>query len=184
VLSTKLLQLTLPGVADVYQGTEVTRTSLVDPDNRRPVDLDALAARLASLDSGRGPADLAEEKVALVAAALRVRRALPEAFVSADAGYEPLPSTSGHAVAFARTVAGEPRVAVVATRLSDAGPAARALADATVVLPPGRWRSALTGTDHDGGGVQVGELLGGWPVALLVAEPHWSERLTSGGRRG
>ncbi len=171
ILATTLLQLTVPGVPDTYQGTEVTGTSLVDPDNRRPVDLDARAHRLADLDAGRGPhRDLAAEKLAVVTAALRTRRAVPGAFVGPDAGYEPLPSTTGHAVAFARTLAGSPRVAVVATRLSDDGPAARALADATVVLPEGSWQGVLTHAAHDGGAVRLGDLLGPWPVALLVTK--------------
>ncbi|WP_425953440.1 malto-oligosyltrehalose synthase [Xylanimonas sp. McL0601] len=170
VLATKLLQLMLPGVADVYQGSEVTGTSLVDPDNRRPVDLGALASRLARLDGGRTPSDLDDEKLAVVAAALRTRREHAEAFVGEVAGYEPLPSTSGHAIAFTRTANGVPRAAVVATRLADAGPAARALAEATIVLPEGRWHGALTGRTHDGGPAQLGDLLGAWPVALLVAD--------------
>ena len=171
VLATKLLQLTVPGVADVYQGTEVTGTSLVDPDNRRPVDLEALASTLAALDTGRTPSDLAEEKLAVTAAALRVRRAHPGAFVGEEAGYDPLPVTTGRAVAFARRDAAGPRVAVVATRLGDAP----GQAEATVVLPepnPGEaWRSLLTDSTADGGAVHLGDLLGAWPVALLVAEP-------------
>ncbi len=171
VLATTLLQLTVPGVPDVYQGTELTGTSLVDPDNRRPVDLGWRTRLLSALDGGRSPGgDLAAEKLAVVSAALRTRRATPDAFVGPDAGYEPLPSTTGHAVAFARTRAGDPRVAVVATRLSDEGPAARALADATVVLPEGRWRGVLTGATHDGGPVTLHELLGPWPVSLLTKE--------------
>ncbi len=171
VLATTLLQLTVPGVPDVYQGTELTGTSLVDPDNRRPVDLGWRARLLSALDSGRSPGgDLAAEKLAVVSAALRTRRAMPDAFVGPDAGYEPLPTTTGHAVAFARTLAGDPRVAVVATRLSDEGAAARALADATVVLPEGRWRGVLTGGTHDGGAVTLHDLLGPWPVALLTKE--------------
>ncbi|MFJ3405352.1 malto-oligosyltrehalose synthase [Promicromonospora sp. NPDC090134] len=171
VLATKLLQLTVPGVADVYQGTEVTGTSLVDPDNRRPVDLEGLAAVLGSLDAGRTPSSLAEEKLALTAAALRLRRAHPGAFVGEDAGYEPLPVTTGRAVGFVRLDAARPRVAVVATRLGDVS----GLGEASVVLPQPdsgeRWRSVLTGSFFAGGAVRLGELLGPWPVALLVAEP-------------
>ncbi|GAA4702441.1 (1-_4)-alpha-D-glucan 1-alpha-D-glucosylmutase [Promicromonospora umidemergens] len=180
VLATKLLQLTVPGVADVYQGTEVTGTSLVDPDNRRPVDLEALASTLAALDAGRTPSDLAEEKLVVTAAALRLRRAHPGAFVGEDAGYEPLPVTTGRAVAFARRDAAGPRVAVVATRLGDTS----GLAEATVVLPeptPGEaWRSVLTGSTEDGGAVHLGDLLGSWPVALLVAEPTGAVEGTDG----
>ncbi|MFI9487803.1 malto-oligosyltrehalose synthase [Promicromonospora sp. NPDC052451] len=170
VLATKLLQLTVPGVADVYQGTEVTGTSLVDPDNRRPVDLEGLAAVLGSLDAGRTPSGLAEEKLVVTAAALRLRRAYPETFVGEDAGYEPLPVTTGRAVGFVRSDAAGPRVVVVATRLGDAP----GLLDASVVLPqpaPGEvWRSVLTGVSADAGAVRLGDLLGAWPVALLVAE--------------
>ncbi|PZR52318.1 malto-oligosyltrehalose synthase [Xylanimonas oleitrophica] len=171
VLATKALQLTVPGVADVYQGTEVTGTSLVDPDNRRPVDLPGLAERLARLDGGRAPADLAEEKLALTAAALRLRRRHPGAFVGPDARYEPLPTTTGHAVAFVRSEGDAPRAVTVAARLAEA--ATRGTHEATVVLPdPGEghvWRSVLTGTTHAGGARTLGELLGSWPVALLEA---------------
>ncbi|MEV0890266.1 malto-oligosyltrehalose synthase [Promicromonospora sp. NPDC050262] len=170
VLTTKLLQLTVPGVADIYQGTEVTGTSLVDPDNRRPVDMEGLAAVLGSLDAGRTPSGLAEEKLVLTAAALRVRRAHPGAFVGEDAGYEPLPVTTGRAVGFVRLDAAGPRVAVVATRLGEAS----GLGEASVVLPEldsaEGWRSVLTGSFFAGGAVRLGELLGSWPVALLVAE--------------
>ena len=55
-LGTKLVQLTLPGIPDVYQGTEVPRPVLVDPDNRRPVALEPLVARLSRLDDGAGAA--------------------------------------------------------------------------------------------------------------------------------
>lgn len=170
VLATKLLQLTVPGVADVYQGTEVTGTSLVDPDNRRAVDLEGLATVLAALDAGRTPVGLAEEKLALTAAVLRLRRAHPGAFVGEDAGYEPLPVTTGRAVGFVRSDVAGARVVVVATRLGDVA----GLLEASVVVPePVRgevWRSVLTGILVDAGAVRLGDLLGAWPVALLVAE--------------
>ncbi|MFD2025076.1 malto-oligosyltrehalose synthase [Promicromonospora aerolata] len=179
VLATKLLQLTVPGVADVYQGTEVTGIALVDPDNRRPVDLEALATTLAALDTGRTPSGLAEEKLAVTAAALRVRREHPGAFVGEDAGYEPLPVTTARAVGFVRCDAAGPRVAVVATRLGDTP----GLADASVVLPEPlpdeAWRSVLTGASADAGAAHLSDLLGSWPVALLVAEP--TDRAEAGG---
>ena len=102
-LSMKALQLTVPGVADVYQGSESTLVALVDPDNRGPVDHQPLAARLHRLDEGAGPGDLGAEKLRLVAAVLRLRRRRPEPFVGSSAGYHPLPTSTGHAVAFART---------------------------------------------------------------------------------
>ena len=84
-LGQKLLQLTAPGVPDVYQGTELWEDSLVDPDNRRPVDY---AARRAAL------AELAHPKMRVTAGALRLRRRRPDTFLAG--GYTPL-LASGHA---------------------------------------------------------------------------------------
>ncbi|MFH5823070.1 malto-oligosyltrehalose synthase [Georgenia sp. AZ-5] len=167
VLGTKLLQLTVLGVADVYQGTEITQTSLVDPDNRRPVDFAALADRLAALDGGARPGGLDDEKLAVTAAALRLRRDRPDAFVGTGAGYEPLPTTTGHAVALARTDAEGPRVVAVVTRLWASTTATQALPEAAVVLPEGAWRDVLTGATVPGGSRRLGDLLAAHPVALL-----------------
>lgn len=172
VLGTKLVQLTLPGVADVYQGTESLVTALVDPDNRGPVDASALSARLARLDAGASPSGLSEEKLALTAATLRLRRARAGAFVGPDAGYKPLPTTTGHALAFARTQAGTPVAVTVVSRLSVALHAAGGWDESTVVLPPGRWRNVLAGPDADpveGGPLELATLLRTRPVALLEA---------------
>ena len=81
-LAAKLIQLTMPGVPDIYQGTEAIDRSLVDPDNRRPVDFAARSLWLDDLDR-RG---VDAEKVHLVATALRVRREHPDAFVGAYNG--------------------------------------------------------------------------------------------------
>ncbi|WP_129337122.1 malto-oligosyltrehalose synthase [Cellulomonas endophytica] len=167
-LGTKLVQLTLPGVADVYQGTEVTAVSLVDPDNRRPVHAGSLAARLERLDEGAGPRDLDDEKLLVTSRALRLRRDLPEAFVGPDAGFVPLAHSSGNTMSYARTVAGEPRVAVVATRLAAAVDRLGGWDEHTVALPPGAWTDVLTGRPVEGGVVPVAPLLDRLPVALLV----------------
>ncbi|QCB93754.1 malto-oligosyltrehalose synthase [Cellulomonas shaoxiangyii] len=167
-LGTKLVQLTVPGVADVYQGTEVPVLSLVDPDNRRPVDADALAARLARLDAGAGPRTLADEKMLVTSRALRLRRDLPEAFVGPEAGFVPLPHSSGHTLTYARTVAGQPRVAVVTTRLAAAVERLGGWADHTVALPEGTWHDVLTDRPVPGGVQRVSDLLERLPVALLV----------------
>nr|WP_205739659.1 malto-oligosyltrehalose synthase [Georgenia sp. SYP-B2076] len=167
VLSTKLLQLTVLGVADVYQGTEITQTWLVDPDNRRPVDFGALAARLAALDAGAQPGSVDDEKLRLTAAALRLRRAHPAAFVGPEAGYQPLPTTTGHAVALARTDSGGARVVAVVTRLAATTSSVHGLPDATVVLPEGSWRDVLTGASVPGGVCRLDDLLATSPVALL-----------------
>ncbi len=113
-LGTKLIQLTLPGVPDVYQGNEIVAPSLVDPDNRRPVDF-AERAALLELDAARphlsSAADLSRDKLWVTSRALRLRRERPDAF-GPGAGYEPLASGSPHALGFVR--AG--RVATIVTR--------------------------------------------------------------------
>lgn len=165
ILGQKLLQLTMPGVPDVYQGCEVVDLSLVDPDNRRPVDF---AARAALLD---GPAtSLDAEKLHVTTTALRLRRDQPAAFRGPDAEYRPVATTSGHALAFARGVAGEdaPAAITVVTRLSAALEERGGWGEHVVVLPTGRFRDALTGREIDGGETLLADLLADLPVALLV----------------
>jgi (1->4)-alpha-D-glucan 1-alpha-D-glucosylmutase len=163
VLGQKLVQLTMPGVPDVYQGTELVTLSLVDPDNRRPVDFGARAERLAALDAGAVPADLSDEKLLVTSRALRLRRELPEAL----RGYTVLPVTSGHLIAFGRGVLDDPdapAVITVATRLAATLHRLGGWSDDTITLPPGDWTDVLTGkpaTPH------VADLLSVLPVALL-----------------
>ncbi|MGB4777912.1 malto-oligosyltrehalose synthase, partial [Microbacterium sp.] len=119
-LAAKLLQLAGPGVPDVYQGTELWDHSLVDPDNRRPVDFAARRALLARLDEGWMPevdaagalgADAGAAKLLVVSRTLRLRRDRADLFTR----YTPLPvvgAASDHAVAFDRGGA-----IAVATRL-------------------------------------------------------------------
>ena len=91
-LSQKLIQLTVPGVPDVYQGSEQWAPALVDPDNRRPVDHAEIAQRLAALDERRDDPSVAREhsvpavdetgdaKLLVTSRALRLRRDRPELF--------------------------------------------------------------------------------------------------------
>ena len=169
ILGQKLVQLTMPGVPDMYQGTEVVDLSLVDPDNRRPVDHAAHAARLTRMLEGARPEHLDDEKQWLVYQALQVRAQRPELFQGRGAGYEPVPTTTAHALAFGRSADDGPlEVITVATRLP-VGLAARGGWDrAVVVLPEGRWRDALTGRELAGGQVLLADLLEDWPVALLT----------------
>lgn len=169
-LGTKLVQLSLPGVADVYQGTEVTALTLVDPDNRRPVDADALGERLERLDAGAGPRGLDDEKLLVTSRALRVRRDMPEAFVGPEAGFVPLPHSSGHTLTYARTASGQPRAVVVATRLAAAVERLGGWADHTIALPEGTWHDVLTDRPVPGGVQRVADVLDRSPVALLVHE--------------
>ncbi|MEO6121278.1 MAG: malto-oligosyltrehalose synthase, partial [Acidimicrobiales bacterium] len=111
-LAQKLVALTTPGVCDIYQGTELWDHSLVDPDNRRPVDYEQRRNLLAELDAGLAPETVwsrAAEglaKLAVCAAALRLRRRRPELFgPGPDGGYDELVvegPAADHAVAFCR----------------------------------------------------------------------------------
>ena len=160
-LGQKLVQLTMPGVPDVYQGTELVDLSLVDPDNRRPVDYQHRIDRLRRLDDGAKPDDLSDEKLLVTSRALRLRRQYPEAFAGS---YTPLPTSNGHAVAFARGDA----VITVATRLPAALHRLGGWGDSTVVLPSGQWKNVLTGHEVGSGAARIHELLEDLPVALLV----------------
>jgi len=155
-LAAKLVAITMPGVPDVYQGSELWETSLVDPDNRRPVDFDHRAAVLAGDES-----DDAVDKLHVTCTALTLRRERPELFT----GYTPVAATgaaAGNVVAFDRGGA-----ITVATRLPVGLAAAGGWGDTRLDLPPGRWHDVLTGATTDGG---LAELLGTHPVALLVKE--------------
>ena len=160
-LGQKLVQLTMPGVPDVYQGTELVDLSLVDPDNRRPVDYQRPIERLQHLDGGGKPEDLSDEKLLITSRALRLRRQYPEAFAGS---YTPLPTSNGHAVAFARGDA----VITVATRLPAALQRLGGWGDSTVVLPSGQWKNVLTGREVGSGAARIEDLLTDLPVALLV----------------
>lgn len=164
ILCRKAIQLTCPGVADTYQGAETLTNVLVDPDNRRPVDFGKLAATLARLDR-RAPRTLAEEKLLITREILRLRRRRPDAFVGPDAAYRPLPSSTGHAFCFARGA--DPTVVTVAARLHRAAAAAEGITEHSVVLPDGAWVDVLTGDQHEGGTVPLGDLLRRYPCAVL-----------------
>ena len=170
VLGTKLVRLTMPGIADVYQGSESLSATLVDPDNRQSVDAAELARRLDRLDDGARPRDLADEKLWVTARALRVRRTHPGAFVGPEAGYRPLATSSGVALAFARTEADEPVTVTIATRGAGRLQRLGGWGDHTVVLPAGRWQDVLTGRTVEGGEQRVGGILDALPVALFVRE--------------
>jgi len=158
-LSGKLIQLTMPGVPDVYQGTELYDYSLVDPDNRRDVDFELRRHLLAEVDKppldGTGAA-----KLWLVRQALRARREHPSALT----GYRPL-RTGGpaaeHVVAFDRG-----GLSTVATRLPVTLAEAGGWRDTELALPAGEQLDLLTGTVHRGR-APLAELLARYPVALL-----------------
>ena len=162
-LAQRLLQLTVPGVPDTYQGCERVALSLVDPDNRRPVDFAGRAAALHRLDVGERPRGLDDEKLLVVATALRLRRDHPEWF-GPDGSYAPLPTTTTHALGFTRAE----RVATVVTRRASELEQNGGWRENHVVLPEGSWRDLLTAREVPGGAVGLTELLDRLPVALLV----------------
>jgi (1->4)-alpha-D-glucan 1-alpha-D-glucosylmutase len=166
-LGQKLLQLAGPGVPDVYQGTELFEYSLVDPDNRRPVDWAIRRQLLARLDDGWLPDVDAEgaAKLLVTASALRLRRYRPEVFT----GYRPLPAqgpAARHAVAFARSAS----LVAVATRLPVGLAARGGWGDTVLPLPEGTtdWHDVITDTAIDGAAPRLSDVLARYPVALLV----------------
>jgi (1->4)-alpha-D-glucan 1-alpha-D-glucosylmutase len=167
LLGQKLLQLLMPGVPDVYQGTELVDLSLVDPDNRRPVDFAERRARLARLDAGANPRDLDDEKLLVTSRTLRLRRDHPGWFVGEEAQYHAVATTTGNAFALGRGD-GEPHIVGVVTRLAVSLGRYGGWQDHTVTLPEGLWHDALTGRSLDGGAVRLADLLTPMPVALLV----------------
>ncbi|MEV4948775.1 malto-oligosyltrehalose synthase [Streptomyces sp. NPDC053755] len=156
MLGAALVQLTMPGVPELYQGTEREYRALVDPDNRRPFAV--------------GPDD---DKTALVRAVLRLRRERPEVF-GAPESYLPLAASgpaASHCLAFARSGQVVTAVTRLSLRLAEAG----GWQDTELVLPEGRWGDLLDGVREFTGGpdteVKLAELFDERPVALLGRLP-------------
>ncbi|HEX2256026.1 MAG TPA: malto-oligosyltrehalose synthase [Afifellaceae bacterium] len=186
-LSQLPVKLAAPGVPDIYQGTELWDLSLVDPDNRRPVDFEPRASLLDRIGNA-DPVELvgdwrsARLKMRLLAAGLRLRAEAPELFANGD--YLPLEAEgaeAGRVVAFARTHEGKALV-LVAPRLvlpllegceTPHVPDER-WGDAAVRLPEALrrrdWRDAVTGQSHSfDEAIPVAAALGRFPVALLMS---------------
>ncbi|MDQ3804471.1 MAG: malto-oligosyltrehalose synthase [Acidobacteriota bacterium] len=195
-LSQTLLKIASPGVPDFYQGTELWSFTLVDPDNRRPVDYERRQSLLAGLRA-RGDGDRAalvgelldrpgdgRVKLYVTTRALNFRKARRELFRRGD--YLPLEAAgrrAGNVVAFARKD-GEDEVVVVAGRfftrlgVGRAGPLrlrAAAWDDTTLALGDqlggARWRDLFTGTEFDAPEgrrtLRLSDVLSPLPVALL-----------------
>jgi len=168
-LAQKLVQLTMPGVPDLYQGSELFNGSLVDPDNRRPVDFSRGIDALNVLDAARGgPAayDTPLAKLWVTRQALHARRDLPHFFVD----YRPLlleGPTSEHLIAFDRGGA-----ITLATRLPVGLQRQGGWGDSALALPDRNYRDALTDEPYQDT-VDLGQLFRRYPVALLLAEPGY-----------
>jgi (1->4)-alpha-D-glucan 1-alpha-D-glucosylmutase len=170
-LTQTLIKLTAPGVPDFYQGCELWDYSLVDPDNRRPVDFECRRALLKQLD-GATPEQVMERageglpKLWLVKQGLALRRRHPEWF-GGGADFHPMRGRgrrSDHVIAYAR--AGS--VIAVAPRL-----VVKLGGDwhgTMFAIPEGEWTNRLTGESYRGGAVAMADLLRRFPVALLSRE--------------
>jgi (1->4)-alpha-D-glucan 1-alpha-D-glucosylmutase len=189
-------KLTAPGVPDIYQGCETWDFSLVDPDNRRPVDYQALQARHAQVQaifaggqaSAQGLASLHDHwhdggvKMMITWRLLQLRMNQPELF--SRGSYQALSVEGGaatHVVAYGRA-ANDQHCLTIGSRLLHTlvqGDAAAlhmhaCWGDTRVMLPaelPRQWRDALTGrvwTVEADGGLPLSSLLSCWPLAVLV----------------
>ncbi len=168
-LSLTLLKLTSPGVPDTYQGTELWNLSLVDPDNRRPVDYTLRRSLLSELPNLRVDEvwrriDEGLPKLWTIYHALRVRRENPAAFDD-HGGYTALTAEgdkSDHLVAYLRgddVIVMVPRLVLKLNR--DWG-------DTSVEVPGGTWRDQLSASVFKGGKLRAGDIFSRFPVALLV----------------
>ncbi len=194
-LAQTLVKITAPGIPDFYQGTELWELSLVDPDNRRPVDwalrqrmLATLAAEVAAThDRAALARDLLKDsedgrvKLFVIRQALACRRAHASLFARGD--YRPLETTgplAEHVCAFARLGPGQAALTIVPRLLARRGNeepplGPEAWGDRTRVSVPaeagGRFVNALTG-EHVAvdGALDLGRVFASFPVALLVRE--------------
>jgi (1->4)-alpha-D-glucan 1-alpha-D-glucosylmutase len=179
-LAQTLMKHTAPGVPDLYQGSELWDLSLVDPDNRRPVDYRLrmkLLREIARLPADQAAAEAMRRvdeglpKLWTIHQALCLRRERPESF-GAQADYLPLQvegSQARHAIAYLR---GDD-VATVVPRLVTLMGSKRQRGEwrqTVVELPRGRWMNRLSGAFVEGGKVAMEEALRDFPVALLVRE--------------
>jgi (1->4)-alpha-D-glucan 1-alpha-D-glucosylmutase len=163
----KAVQLTMPGVPDVYQGSETFEGSLVDPDNRRPVDYLRRSAALHDLErAGSGPPDPGSPaaKLWITRQALHARRDRPDLF----SDYEPLileGPLCEHLVAFDRggAITLAVRLPVGLQRVGGWGPT-------TVALPEGTYTDVFTAARYRDS-VGLAELFCHYPVALLLLDP-------------
>jgi (1->4)-alpha-D-glucan 1-alpha-D-glucosylmutase len=171
-LALKLLTLTAPGIPDLYQGSELWDLSLVDPDNRRPIDYELRARLLLETEHvdlaatwARGD-EVGLTKLALIKRALALRASRAASFGEGRHGsYKALPArgpASGHAVAYSRGG----NVVVAVTRLPLRLEHSGGWGTTVLPLPEGNWHDVLCGRRYSGE-ARLAELFAGLPVALL-----------------
>jgi (1->4)-alpha-D-glucan 1-alpha-D-glucosylmutase len=168
-LAQTLLKYTAPGIPDLYQGSELWDLSLVDPDNRRPVDYelrDKYLSEMSFMDAGAVLKRMDEglPKLWVIHHALRARNEHRDWF-SENAAYHPLKARGGkaeHVVAFAR---GPNAVSITPRFLSSLK---NEWEDTHINIPSGLWKNELTGERIEGGEVMLADLLRNFPVSLLT----------------
>jgi (1->4)-alpha-D-glucan 1-alpha-D-glucosylmutase len=180
-----VIKLTAPGVPDLYNGTELWDLSMVDPDNRRPVDYRARTQMLEEIDAQmrvnrtecmrRWWHDWQDGRIKLATIATLLHHRLKNAAFYAEADYQPLSTTGVDAdqvCAYART-RGEQRLIVAALRGSRRREQHNLALDAQIGVPEalrcGRWQELLIGGAlADGGGfLDAASLFADLPVAVL-----------------
>jgi (1->4)-alpha-D-glucan 1-alpha-D-glucosylmutase len=180
-LSQTLVKITSPGIPDFYQGTEFWNFSLVDPDNRRPVDVEARLRAMSEMD-GWSPRELMDNwrdgrvKAFVTRRALAARKPDPDLFVAGD--YIPLACAGArkkHVITFARRFGQRWAITVAPRLMSELSPSEqlpigrRTWKDTRLVLPegaPARWTEAITGQKIES--AELAAILTHFPVALLV----------------
>ena len=182
-LAQTLLKLTVPGVPDIYQGTELWDFSLVDPDNRRPVDFSAHAAALDTAPRDQLIAGWRDGRIkqAVIAQTLAVRRKRPELFT--DGSYAPVAIRGEHAdriIAFVRRLGGEIAITAVPRCASDL------LEPGKIAFAPGAWLDTalaldaapdlvdvFSGREFRGNAqIAIAELFKWMPVSLLIGRSN------------
>ncbi|MHA3770076.1 malto-oligosyltrehalose synthase [Verrucomicrobiota bacterium sgz303538] len=177
-LSQTVLKMTVPGAPDIYQGNETWDFSLVDPDNRRPVDYEHRQRLLAALDKNPNPADLVANwkdgriKMFVTQRLLRLRSEHADLFFRGS--YTPL-STRGQfatcCIAFSRSLDSQKLVVVVPRLTSRVGfPPLGDLWQDTEVEITGRLRNVLTGEQVDASPLKVSDALRQLPFAVFLSE--------------
>jgi (1->4)-alpha-D-glucan 1-alpha-D-glucosylmutase len=169
-LAQTLIKLTAPGIPDFYQGTEIWDLSLVDPDNRRPVDYD-LRRRLLAQMKTMSPEEIWRRrdyglpKLWVIGQTLKLRK--DGQFFAPEDSYRALTARGAkadHVIAFARA---DRAITVVPRFVLKLG---GNWGDTTINVSPGHWRNHLTADEFEGGEIRLASLLKRFPVALLTAE--------------
>jgi len=175
-LSQTLIRFTMPGVPDLYRGSEGWDLSLVDPDNRRPVDYEPLRRMLGQIDPNASIEPWLRHwpdggvKLALIARVLSVRQRWPHLFTQGSyTALDPSGSAADRIIAFRREHDGVGAITIAPRFWHEPEGHAFESGDSQLALPSGKYHNILTGNVYRGSAsINIADLLGGFPVALLI----------------